>query len=50
MSLLRMIQSMTRFTRSSKQCWRILISSKKVMQSAKNGIGTEFGGKNIEKA
>lgn len=40
---------MTRFTRSSKQCWRILISSKKIVLSAKNGIGTEFGGKTLKK-
>ena len=36
-------------SRSLKQCWRILISSNKVMLSAKNGIGTEFGGKTLKK-
>ena len=40
---------MMRFTRSSKQCWRILISNKKIVLSAKNGIGTEFGGKTLKK-
>ena len=40
--------SMMRFTKSSKQCWRILISNKKIVLSAKNGIGTEFGGKTLK--
>ena len=40
---------MMRFTKSLKQCWRILTSSKKVMLSVKNGIGTEFGGKTLKK-
>ena len=40
---------MMRFTKSSKQCWRILISNKKIVLSAKNGIGTEFGGKTLKK-
>ena len=36
--------------KSSKQCWRILISSKKVMQSAKKWNRNGIWRKNIEKA